>query len=189
MDLPEVAQKIYAEEIDERMPLSESVTQKIGQSLNYLENQAETLGIGSIEASFLTEAQYQARRGMGYILADGRNVLGSAYYVITGNTTVPDLRGLFLRMHDHSAGVNPDGDTATGTFQDGLTRAHKHGVTTLTPATYFKAASSAYCAESGTTRKGLVNNTAANLAWASIYEGGTNSNPDCIIANWLIRIN
>jgi hypothetical protein len=53
--------------------------------------------VGSIVASMLTEAQFQGVNGTDWVLADGRSVAGTTYAVATGENTVPDLRGQFLR--------------------------------------------------------------------------------------------
>ncbi len=46
--------------------------------------------IGEQRMSPLTEAQFQEQMGIGWVLADGRNVTGSKYQKISGNNTVPD---------------------------------------------------------------------------------------------------
>src|ERR1700680_4444396 len=53
--------------------------------------------VGSIIASMLTEAQFQRLAGTGWILGDGRAVPRTAYSRITGRSSIPDLRGMFLR--------------------------------------------------------------------------------------------
>lgn len=58
--------------------------------------------VGIIVHSMLSEAQFQAINGLNWVLADGRSVAGSLYATLTGNSTVPDVRGLFLR----AAGTN-----------------------------------------------------------------------------------
>jgi hypothetical protein len=132
-DLPSIATYMQVEEVDERAPVSESMLQKLGQSINYILDQADFQAVGSIDMSDLTEAQYQAQRGTGWILADGRNVAGSKYGTITGNTTVPDMRGMFPRMKDFSAAVspnvtgrNPDGNLALGSYQADSISDHNH---------------------------------------------------------------
>lgn len=58
--------------------------------------------LGEIKTSIATEAQFQALNGSGWILADGRNVAGSAYATFYSTTTVPDFRGLILRGKNNS---------------------------------------------------------------------------------------
>ena len=69
--------------------------------------------IGDISSSILSEAQYQSIKGSGWVLADGRDVTGSSYSTLTGVTSIPDLRGQFLRGLDPSGTVDPDGATRT----------------------------------------------------------------------------
>lgn len=86
--------------------------------------------IGMIISSMLTEIQFQATNGVGWILADGRNVAGSQYATTTGLTTVPDLRGMVLRGKNNGradGNQNPDGDSALGAFQSHQFGSHNHG--------------------------------------------------------------
>ena len=55
--------------------------------------------VGDIRTALLTEAQFQAEVGTDWILMDGRDVTGSGYHTLTGNTTVPNITstGAFLR--------------------------------------------------------------------------------------------
>lgn len=135
-DIVSSPKKIQVEESDERAPVSESLLQKMGGSINYILDQADAQAVGSYDFSRLSEAQYQAQRGTGWILADGRNVAGSRYATITGNTTVPDARGLFMRMKDFSTAVtpnvsgrNPAGNLALNSLQLDEFTQHAHGVT------------------------------------------------------------
>src|ERR1700761_330867 len=77
--------------------------------------------VGSIVDSLLTEAQFQAQLGnpnpATWILADGRNVAGSTYTDITGNSNIPDFRGLFRRGKNNGRAdgfQNPDGEIGLG---------------------------------------------------------------------------
>jgi len=83
--------------------------------------------IGEIKPSMLTEPQFQALHGDGWILADGRNVAGSKYNSITGFGNAPNPRGRALRGKDNGAGQNPDGDVALGTNQADQFDQHNHG--------------------------------------------------------------
>ena len=62
--------------------------------------------IGTIEQSILTEAQFETALSIGdkgkWALCDGRDITGTDLATVTGNNTLPDLRGAFLRM----AGTN-----------------------------------------------------------------------------------
>lgn len=56
-----------------------------------------TAAIGAVQSALITESQFQAQFGTGWVLADGRSVTGSRYATLTGKTTIPDLRGVTLR--------------------------------------------------------------------------------------------
>lgn len=85
--------------------------------------------IGQVRQSLLSEAQFQAQNGSGWVLADGRNVAGSKYTTVTGATTVPDCRGVALRGKNNGRAdgfQNPDGELALGALQDQATSSHRH---------------------------------------------------------------
>jgi hypothetical protein len=85
--------------------------------------------VGSIQQSILTEPQWTNALGteaIKWAIADGRDVTGSKYATLTGNSTIPDLRGAYMRM----AGVNNtkagwDGG-ALATFQEDSTARPKN---------------------------------------------------------------
>lgn len=70
------------------------------------------LPVGSVIHSMLTEAQFQAQAGSGWVLADGRSAAGSVYNTITGAGTIPNMQGIFLRGKGSTH--NPDGNLALG---------------------------------------------------------------------------
>jgi microcystin-dependent protein len=74
--------------------------------------------IGDIKQSVLTETQFKnalpAAERSKWVLADGRNVAGTAYASATGRNTIPDLRGAYLRM----AGQNNNAGWNGGTLND-----------------------------------------------------------------------
>ena len=74
--------------------------------------------IGEVKQVFLTEAQLQAQYGTGWILADGRPVPESAYETMTGNATVPDLRGKFLRGLDNGRDLDLNRAMASDQAED-----------------------------------------------------------------------
>ena len=86
--------------------------------------------VGTIKQSMLTEAQFRQENGLGWILMDGRSVAGSRYNTLTGNSSVPDARGVALRSKNNGrsdGNQNPDGDLALGTFQNHQHMSHNHG--------------------------------------------------------------
>lgn len=77
------------------------------------------LPVGTYMQSMLTEVQFQAEAGSGWVLADGRSVVGSRYETITGSANIPDARGTFLRSKNNGradGNQNPDGDLTLGQF-------------------------------------------------------------------------
>jgi len=80
--------------------------------------------VGTVEQSFLTEAQFMAQPGRGnnqWVLCDGQNVAGSVYEDVTGLATVPNAAGRFLRSSGGSA------VTLRGT-QPGQSGSHTHNM-------------------------------------------------------------
>lgn len=78
------------------------------------------LPVGTIIHSMLTTTQFASQYGDNWVIADGRTVTGSLYASVTGISSIPDLRGGFLRAK--GATLNPDGDLALGTLTADKTR-------------------------------------------------------------------
>ena len=91
--------------------------------------------VGDIIHSMLTEEQFIAENGAGWVLADGRSAAGTKYAALIG-ASVPDLRGRFLRGKNYTriSGGNPDGDLALGQEQGHANEAHQHGMSTSSAA-------------------------------------------------------
>lgn len=105
---------------------------RIGAAINLLLRNAETQPVGSMIQSMLTEVQFQAIRGTGWILADGRSVAGSAYETLTGISLAPDCRGTYIRGKNNGrsdGNQNPAGDLTLGTFQTYGYVSHGHSTT------------------------------------------------------------
>lgn len=139
------------------------------------------LPIGSVIHSMLTEAQFQAEAGSGWVLANGQTVTGSRYATITGASTVPDMTGRFLRGKGAN---NPDGDLALGTYTADKFKSHNHSGNYLSTAT------------GDGTRSGY----ASDIYYDSVYsvisgttnvtpDGGNETAPKSITVNIFIRIN
>lgn len=89
----------------------------------------DTGKVGQIVSAMLSEAQFRAVHGTNWILSDGRSVAGSNYALVTGSTTVPDLRGVALRGKNNGrsdGAQNPDGDLTLGTYQGDNFASHTH---------------------------------------------------------------
>lgn len=81
--------------------------------------------IGHVMSAMLSEPQFRAIHGSGWILADGRSVASSKYQTITGETNAPDLRGMILRGKNNGrADGNQDlgGERVLGNFQGEATK-------------------------------------------------------------------
>lgn len=80
--------------------------------------------VGTILANFTTNVP------SGFLLCDGSTFSSSTYpdlYSVLGTTTLPDLRGYFLRGLDTAAAVDPDGASRTvGSTQMGSVEQHTH---------------------------------------------------------------
>lgn len=195
-DLPSIATYMQVEEVDERAPVSESMLQKLGQTINYVLDQTDFQAVGSIDPSDLTEAQYQGQRGTGWILSDGRNIAGSRYGVLTGNITVPDMRGMFIRMKDFSLAVspnitgrNPDGNLAIGSYQGDQYNSHNHTQTGGTPFNDLMFVSGTGPGlNSGGSPIGLFPRT-STFTLNNSTGGTSDSRPRNRAMNWFIRIN
>jgi hypothetical protein len=141
------------------------------------------LPVGSVIHSMLTEAQFQAQIGSGWVLADGRSATGTVYNTVTGATTIPDMRGKFLRGKNNGASganYNQDGDSTLGTYQADKNLAHIHSGTSYA---------------SGGTTSGVVGMPAIASVGTSPYtgqvisDGGSEANPKNVTVNIFIRVN
>lgn len=145
--------------------------------------------VGDVVSSLLTEAQFQAARGTGWVLADGRSVAGSAYATTSGQTSVPDLRGVYLRGKNNGRAdgkQNPDGEVALGTYQADTFASHNHvdgfaGVnTTASFGVTTTAAAGNINSQSGT-------NT--NFHAITSSTGGNETRTRNVTVNYFVRIN
>lgn len=126
--------KIQIESVKYNQPVGFSSEGSIGSLSNAL---FEIIcPIATVVPSMLTEAQFQTENGNPspekWVLADGRSVVGSAYEALGLGSTIPDLRGVYIRGKNNgrsgSTG-NPDGDLALGTYQSDQFQSHSHPFT------------------------------------------------------------
>jgi len=135
------------------------------------------LPVGTIIHSMLSTAQFATQYGDNWVLADGRSVSGSLYHTVTGSSTIPDLRGRFLRAKSHASGNNPDGDLALGTYSADKYLAHAHSTNgNDNPA---NATGSTFAFGQATVTGTVATNTS----------GGNETAPRSITVNVFIRIN
>ena len=125
-DLTSILNTIQIEETAYRDGVGKSVYTRIGETVNhFIDNIPQS--IGNLQWSVLTEEQFQARRGTNWILCDGRDVTGSDYDTLTGNTTIPDGRGKFTRGLDNGAGIDIGRVMATEQTDQNDDHTHRNG--------------------------------------------------------------
>ena len=164
-------------------PVSEGSLSAMGGAINGLLD--TLLPIGTIVDSMLTEAQFQTQLGnpspATWVLADGRSVVGSTYNVITGFSTIPDLRGIFRRAKNNGRSdgdQNPDGDLALGTYSADKFASHRHGI----EATFLPEIGGPIVHDDGSEFR--VDNKDFTA-----FEGGNETAPKNVTINTFIRIN
>lgn len=94
--------------------------------------------VGDVRQSLLTEAQFATALGAesaSWVLCDGRSVAGTAYATVTGQSTVPDLRGAFLRMAGQNSNPAWNGG-AVGFHEDTTRRPRNTDFTTNTTGSH-----------------------------------------------------
>lgn len=133
------------------------------------------LPVGSVIHSMLTEAQFQAQAGSGWVLANGRSAAGSVYNTITGAANIPDARDTFLRAKGNGRGLNPDGDLALGVYTTDKFASHSHS---------YKAG------QGGLITEPIISgNTHYTIAQNSSLSGGNETAPKSLITNVFFRMN
>ena len=180
-DLSNTSSRIQTEATRFRSSVSESMIQGMGGAINYLLD--SILPVGSVVSSMLTTAQYQGETSTGWVLADGGSCAGSDYAVLTGNSTVPDLRGVFIRGKNNgrsTATGNSSGNLALGTYEADQFAAHTHPYEYKTPS-----AAAGGSDGGGDTDRGL--NTISTVT--SSTGTGTETRTRNVTLNYFIRIN
>jgi len=153
-------------------------------------NLGSILPVGTIIHSMLTTTQFTAEYGDNWVLADGRSVTGSKYSAVTSNSTIPDMRGTFLRGKDNGVGRNADGDLALGTYTDDKFESHVHQQQYATPGANIPAVAEVASGGSHTTIHGTdIGQSSSGAALNTIATGGNETSPKSTIVNIFIRIN
>lgn len=137
--------------------------------------------VGQIRTALLTESQFQLENGMGWILADGRNVAGSRFSTLFGANTVPDLRGVALRGKNNGrsdGNQNPDGDLALGLYQADMYASHSHYMSLRV-----------YGVE-GSDDGGSRNREITSVGWANTdAAGGNETRMKNVTVNFFVKVN
>lgn len=91
----------------------------------------QVVPVGTTRPSTLSETQFQAINGSAWVLCDGRNIVGSLLWELTGLTVIPDVRGCSIRGKNNgrSDGLqNPNGELALGIFDGHARKSHGHSI-------------------------------------------------------------
>lgn len=136
--------------------------------------------IGTVIPSLLSEVHLEQLAGGRWVLADGRDVSGTAYEALTGVSFVPDLRGVFLRgaNGDRMDGLgNPEGDLGLGDYQADELLSHRHfgpGVSAIANGPVHGG-------------HGVPSNENNASYWGG-YTGGTETRPRNVTVNFYVRV-
>lgn len=110
----------YPEEIKSQIPNF----YKLQDQINQKTQEYGIGGIGSIEASLLTEGEFKKlynSNGQEWVLAKGQKISeNSRYFILTKKDTLPDMRGMFLRGKNYDRKPedgNVDKDLELGKIQ------------------------------------------------------------------------
>jgi hypothetical protein len=147
-DIAKSQQKAVAAEntADAATKKANVAAEKADSAQQKAQNISDTSGlpVGSIVASMLGPKEFSDVAGdpngpqpasSKWVPADGRSVSGSQYTRLLGRSSVPDLRGLFLRglnAFDPSVPLrssdqqDPDSNRKAGEYQADLFRSHQH---------------------------------------------------------------
>ena len=181
-DIAPAFEPIQQQSLQFNSPASEAAMTAMGAAINGLLSIMNPLG--AVIMAAVDEPTFQSQLGSPspptWVLADGRNVAGSAYQELTGNTTIPDLRATYPRGTDNgnssagARGLDPNGNQAPGTYFADTFAAHNH---TYQAPNGGSGGGSA----SGTTGQAPTTNTST--------VGGNETRPKTTYVNFFIRIN
>jgi hypothetical protein len=130
MNVPGAYELIQLEETLFDAPIAGRLFNRVAAVVNEALSIAQSSAIGSVELSLLTETQFQAQKGDGWVLMDGRSVVGSGYATAFSLTNIPDFRGLFIRGKNNGSTNDFQGEFATGHVNaTSNNRVHTHPVT------------------------------------------------------------
>ena len=205
-DLAPSSVPVQQESLQYNQPVSEASASAIGAICNYLLRLQNP--VGSFQASILEETQFITQLNFPspstWVLADGRSVLGSTYQTLTGNTNIPDLRGITIRGLNNggsAAGTRSDGNQnpndPSGTFVPGkysedTFQGHVHGEQIPTTVGSFDSVQSAFGNASSSV--GIPNGNPftgppINDGVNGVTRYGLDTAPKNVSLNWYVRIN
>ena len=136
--------------------------------------------LGDVVASLLDPAKFAVAHGKGWVLADGRPVPNTKYASQVG-TSVPDLRGVFLRGKNNGRSVNEgnaDGDLNLGSWQAQAFIKHSHSTVQMIGDNNIDGV------DSTTTQSGDHHNEARDTG----EKGGNETRPNNVTVNYFIKV-
>ncbi len=171
--------------------------------------QGDKNAVGDVKDSILTEAQFVAENGPGWVLADGRSIVGSLLHQKYGFTTATDIRGQFRRAKNNGrsdGNQDPGGERAIGNLQgqatarNGLTASssdsgHVHqeiaNAGNGVAGAYYMIAATTWNAPSLPNPVGVNSNTATGYSsiTTTIGAGDAETRPKNVAVNVFIKIN
>lgn len=150
------------------------------------------LPVGTVLHSMLSVAQFQAQYGTNWVLADGSSCTGTKYASVTGATTLPDMRGRFLRGKSHSSGNNPDGDLSLGAYSADKLGSHAHQET-YAGNNGASLAAFRHSGSGGDNNLSVAGVTITGFNYSvpqmTLNSGGNETSPRSITVNIFIRVN
>jgi hypothetical protein len=186
-EVPDQRVKVSVEESQFLGGTTESFTERYAAAINWIVKNVLPQGPGSVIYSKMSLAQFQAVKGVGWVLANGANVSGSLYHTVTGRTNIPDIRGVFIRglNNGRSDGKqNPDATALNGLQLDG-TKAHTHSTIN---STNYAASRNLGGGAAGAVRRAVFS-TAVTVNVGTSVPGGAEMYPKHVVMNAFIRIN
>lgn len=200
--IPSAFNFIHQESVQFNNPTSESSLTSMGGSINGL--LSILMPVGTIVASMLSETDFQTQIGNTtapyiWVLADGRDVSGSSYATVTGSSTIPDLRGIFIRGKNNGrpSQGNPAGEVALGTYENDTLASHAH--TIYDPGHSHTRAQGGFGGDNRTTEPAYGSNGSGSFGAPStstevtnvgvLNTGGLETRPSNVTVNYMIRIN
>lgn len=130
-DLPSIKDLITVEQTNAFAAGTTALIQSMGSAANWIQDNIILPPLGTVIESMLTEAQFQAAYGTGWVLCDGASCSGSDYETLTGKSTVPDARGTMLRGKKNSRadGKGRGIERVLGTYVPDYFDLHDHSAT------------------------------------------------------------
>lgn len=149
--------------------------------------QATNAGIvGEVKSTVLTESEFSTLMGAEaskWKLCNGQSCVGTAYATATSRTTVPDMRGRFMRMLDPTDAVDPDGSTRS----IGDTQGDETAINSLKLNVRVGGTNNDLWHDSTHQVAGAANYEPAEYQNANALRGGDETRPKNVAVNYFIK--